>query len=334
MTSSMPTSLIDKFNRRVDYVRMSVTDRCDFRCVYCMAEEMTFLPREQVLTLEEMAFIARAFTELGVKKIRLTGGEPLIRKNVITLFQQLGDLDGLQELNLTSNGSQLTNMAKPLVEAGVSRINISLDTLKADKFKELTRTGNLDTVIAGIDAAIAAGFSRIKLNAVVLKGRNDDEILDLVNFAISKGVDISFIEEMPLGNISEHDRALSFCSSDDIQEIIAQQYPLTEITATTAGPSRYFSLAGESIRVGFISPHSHNFCGDCNRVRVTVEGRLLLCLGNEHSVDLRHIIRANPGDIKVLKQAIIDSLDIKPERHYFDLEQEVQIVRFMNTTGG
>lgn len=334
MTTPMPTSLIDKFNRRVDYVRISVTDRCDFRCVYCMSEEMTFLPREQVLTLEEIAFIARAFTELGVSKIRLTGGEPLIRKNVISLFQQLGQLDGLEELNLTSNGSQLTKMAQPLVDAGVNRINISLDTLKADKFKELTRTGNLDTVMAGIDAAIAADFGRIKLNAVVLKGRNDDEVLDLVNFAISKGVDISFIEEMPLGNISEHDRALSFCSSDDIHQTLSQQFQMTEIAATTAGPSRYYSLAGESIRVGFISPHSHNFCADCNRVRVTVEGRLLLCLGNEHSVDLRHIIRANPGNITILKQTIIDALDIKPERHYFDLEQEVQIVRFMNTTGG
>ncbi|ROR97945.1 cyclic pyranopterin monophosphate synthase subunit MoaA [Sinobacterium caligoides] len=334
MNTDQPTTLIDRFNRRVDYVRMSVTDRCDFRCVYCMAEEMTFLPREQILSLEEIAFIARAFVELGVSKIRLTGGEPLIRRNAIDLFQQLGRLPGLKELNLTSNGSQLPRLAQPLVDAGTTRINISLDTLDADKFKELTRTGDLHKVLAGIDAAIAAGFQRVKLNAVILKGRNDDEILDLVAFAIDKGVDITFIEEMPLGDISEHDRALSFCSSDEILAMIEARYSVTASTSSTPGPSRYYQVSGQTTRIGFISPHSHNFCDSCNRVRVTVEGRLLLCLGNEHSVDLRQVIRSYPGDMVRLKQAIIDSLDIKPERHHFDLSDDVQIVRFMNTTGG
>ncbi len=327
-------ALIDRFNRRVDYVRISVTDRCDFRCVYCMAEDMTFLPRNKILSLEEIAFISRAFVELGVAKIRLTGGEPLIRKNVIGLFQQLGQLDGLTELNLTSNGSQLSKFAQPLVDAGTTRINISLDTLDADKFKELTRTGDLSKVLAGIDASIAAGFKRIKLNAVILKGRNDDEILDLVRFAIDKNIDISFIEEMPLGQISEHDRALSFYSSDEIYSDLQSQYQLIASTDTTPGPSRYYQIAGTNSRVGFISPHSHNFCADCNRVRVTVEGRLLLCLGNEHSVDLRAVIRAYPNDMDKLKDTIIKAMDLKPERHEFDLNEDVQIIRFMNTTGG
>jgi len=327
-------ALIDRFNRRVDYVRISVTDRCDFRCVYCMAEDMTFLPRNKILSLEEIAFISRAFVELGVAKIRLTGGEPLIRKNVIGLFQQLGQLDGLTELNLTSNGSQLSKFAQPLVDAGTTRINISLDTLDADKFKELTRTGDLSKVLAGIDASIAGGFKRIKLNAVILKGRNDDEILDLVRFAINKNIDISFIEEMPLGQISEHDRALSFYSSDEIYSDLQSQYQLIASTDTTPGPSRYYQIAGTNSRVGFISPHSHNFCADCNRVRVTVEGRLLLCLGNEHSVDLRAVIRAYPNDMDKLKDTIIKAMDLKPERHEFDLNEDVQIIRFMNTTGG
>ena len=328
-------ALVDRFNRRVDYVRLSVTDRCDFRCVYCMAEEMTFAPRSQVLSLEELALIGRAFVNLGVKKIRITGGEPLVRNNVLSLFEQLGQLPDLDELTLTTNGSKLSRAASQLKHAGVKRINISLDSLQADKFQRITRTGKLDTVLTGIDAAIDAGFEKIKLNAVILKGRNDDEILDLVEFARSKAIDLSFIEEMPLGIIDEHSRALSFCSSNEIRQRIETRFTLIESSETTAGPSRYFRFADSLSRIGFISPHSHNLCHLCNRVRVTAEGRLLLCLGNEHSADLRQVLRENPNDIERLQQTIIDAMDLKPERHYFEIDDDTpQIVRFMNTTGG
>ena len=333
----MPTNrpqLIDRFGRRVDYIRLSVTDRCDFRCVYCMAEDMQFVPRAEVLTLEELYRVGEAFTELGVNKIRLTGGEPLVRHNIMYLIEKLGKLNGLDELLLTTNGSQLAKMAGPLRDAGVSRINISLDSLDGDKFRRLTRTGNLDKVLEGVDAAIAAGFEGIKLNAVVLKGRNEDEVLDLVDYAISKGVDISFIEEMPLGLIDEHDRALSFCSSDEVRTAIGQRYPLEESPYNTGGPSTYYGITGETSRVGFISPHSHNFCHLCNRVRLTVEGRLLLCLGNEYSTDLRDLLRDESCDRDRLQQAIVAAMDLKPEKHHFNLDAEPEIVRFMNMTGG
>jgi cyclic pyranopterin phosphate synthase len=333
-----PNKLIDRFGRHINYVRLSVTDRCDFRCVYCMAEEMTFLPRKEILSLEEIEIIARVFTELGVNKIRLTGGEPLIRKGVLGLTQKLGALTGLEELTITTNGSQLATMADGLKQAGIKRINISLDTLKADRFKSLTRTGDLLKVRQGIDAALAAGFERIKINAVLLKGRNDDEAVDLVNFCRKHNLDISFIEEMPLGVIDEHDRAVSYLSSDELKKTIEQVHTLTASSDKTGGPSKYYRMSDSDIKVGFISPHSHNFCGDCNRVRVTVEGKLLLCLGNEHSVDLRAILRQPLGDASTIKDAvktaIVDSMTIKPERHYFDLDNEPQIVRFMNATGG
>lgn len=325
-------ALVDRFGRTVDYVRLSVTDRCDFRCVYCMAEDMTFLPHQQVLSLEEIEQVATAFVGLGVKKIRLTGGEPLVRRDAIKLIRAVGALDA--ELAITTNGSQLVQMATHLKEAGVDRLNISIDSLKEDKFKEMTRTGKLPQVMAGIDAAVAAGFERIKLNAVVMKGRNDDEVLDLVEYARSSGVDVCFIEEMPLGHISEHDRAEAYCSSDEVRSIIEERYALQPTTERTAGPSRYYRMQGTESRVGFISPHSHNFCSECNRVRVTVEGRLLLCLGNEHSVDLRETLRKYPDDIERLQQVIIKAMDLKPEKHEFDLDDEPQIVRFMNMTGG
>lgn len=334
MNEAASPLLIDRFNRQVEYVRLSVTDRCDFRCVYCMAEEMTFAPRADILTLEELELIARAFVELGAKKIRLTGGEPLVRQNIMALVENIGQLDGLHELTLTTNGSQLTKQASALHQAGIKRINISIDSLKPERFKKITRTGDLQKVLNGIDAAIATGFKRIKLNTVILKGRNEDEIIDLVNFARDKKVDISFIEEMPLGLIDEHNRALSFCSSDEIRDIVSAQYPLTSTDETTSGPSHYYSMNDSESRIGFISPHSHNFCHLCNRVRVTVEGRLLLCLGNEHSADLKTVLRANPGEIDPLKDAIIAAMDLKPEKHHFNLKEEPQIVRFMNMTGG
>ena len=334
MSQTNNSQLIDRFNRQVSYVRLSVTDRCDFRCVYCMAEDMVFSPKDQILSLEEIELTARAFVELGVSKIRLTGGEPLVRHDVMSLIGNIGKLDGLDDFTLTTNGSQLPKYAPALRESGIARINISIDSLQPERFTNITRTGKLEQVLAGIDAAIAADFKKIKLNAVILKGRNDDEILDLVDFARAKKVDLSFIEEMPLGLIDEHNRALSFCSSDEIREAISERYALTATTETTGGPSRYYAMSDSESRIGFISPHSHNFCHLCNRVRVTVEGRLLLCLGNEHSVDLRKVLRAYPGDIEPLKEAIVDAMAIKPERHYFDLEEKPEIVRFMNMTGG
>ena len=234
--------LVDNFGRTVNYVRISVTDRCDFRCVYCMDEEMQFVPRAKLLSLEEISVIARAFTELGVSKIRITGGEPLIRRNITKLFYDIGELEDLKELTLTTNGSQLPKLAGELKEAGVKRINISLDSLDPDKFRRLTRVGELDKVLAGIDAAEAAGFEKIKINSVILKNRNDDEVLDLVGFAAARGMDISFIEEMPLGVIGDHDRAEAYYSSDEIRADLEQRYTLLPTTETTGGPSRYYKI--------------------------------------------------------------------------------------------
>ncbi len=331
---SNTTQLIDRFGRIVDYVRISITDRCDFRCQYCMAEDMVFLPRAQILTLEEIHTIARAFTELGVKKIRVTGGEPLVRKGALQLLENLGRLPGLNELVLTTNGSQLTAMAQAIKSACVKRLNISLDTLDAKKFKDITRTGDLHQVLRGIEAARQARFKRIKINAVVLKNRNHEETADLVQFAIDRDLDISFIEEMPLGVIGSHDRAEAYYSSDDIKADLERHFNLIASTEKTGGPSKYFQVAGTSTKVGFISPHSHNFCSTCNRVRLTVEGRLLLCLGNEHSIDLKKVIRANPGNLDALKNAIIEAMKIKPEKHEFNLNEQPVIFRHMNVTGG
>lgn len=326
--------LVDNFGRCVDYVRISVTDRCDFRCVYCMAEEMEFLPRSAILTLEEIELIATAFVGLGVKKIRITGGEPLIRSNIMSLLHAIHQLEGLEELVMTTNGSQLGKCADALRNTGVSRLNISIDSLQADKFQRITRVGKLDKVLQGIEAARKAGFKRIKLNAVIQKGQNDDEILDLVAFCMARELDLTFIEEMPLGHVSEHSRAEQYCSSDEVRAIIESEHRLVPTTETSNGPSRYYRLADSPIRLGFISPHSHNFCAQCNRVRLTAEGRLLLCLGNEHSVDLRAIVRQYPGELAPVQQAIVTAMDLKPESHEFDLEGEPQIVRFMNMTGG
>jgi cyclic pyranopterin phosphate synthase len=299
-----------------------------------MSENMTFLPREQLLTLEEIIQIGRCFTELGVSKIRITGGEPLHRRNILSVFEAFGQLEGLNDLTLTTNGTQLHRFAKPLADAGVTRVNISLDTLDADRFKALTRNGDIDKVLNGIDAAQEVGFKRLKLNAVVLKNRNHDEVIVLVEHAIKRGIDISFIEEMPLGVIGDHDREECYYSSDEIRRDLERTFDLIPTTETTGGPSRYYRIANEQSRVGFISPHSHNFCDTCNRVRLTAEGRLLLCLGQEHSVDLRAVVRAHPGDDAALKQAIREAMKIKPLGHDFDLSAKPVIFRHMNHTGG
>ncbi len=331
--TSTPAELVDGFGRAITYLRLSVTDRCDFRCVYCMAEEMTFLPRHDILSIEEMTSAAQAFTELGVKKIRITGGEPLIRKNIGQLFKNLSTFDQLDELTLTSNGSQITQHIQHLVDAGVKRINISLDSLQADRFTALTRTGKLTQVLSGIECALQAGL-HVKINSVILKHRNSDEVIDLVNFAVSKKMDISFIEEMPLGYIEEHQRAQEFISSAELKTLIEKKYSLSPSSKNTGGPSKYWQVNNTDTAIGFISPHSNNFCSSCNRVRVTAEGKLLLCLGNEHSVDLRKILRENPNNIELLKEQIILAMNNKPKEHTFDLETEPEIVRFMNMTGG
>lgn len=327
------SKLTDRFGRTVNYVRLSVTDRCDFRCVYCMAEDMTFLPRQQVLTLEEIARLARTFSSLGTEKIRLTGGEPLVRRNILELVKEIGGY-GLRDFAMTTNGSQLPAMADDLRRAGLHRVNISLDSLDEARFRHITRTGRLTQVLDGIDAAREAGFRGIKLNTVVLKGRNDDEVPALVDFARRKGIDITFIEEMPLGQINEHDRGLAFCSSDEVRDIIREHHEMVPATEDSGGPARYYRMPDSSSRIGFISPHSHNFCSTCNRVRVTVEGRLLLCLGNEHSVDLRRVLRGHPVTDDKLRQTIVDAMELKPEKHHFEVGGDVQILRFMNMTGG
>ncbi|CAE6930438.1 MULTISPECIES: GTP 3',8-cyclase MoaA [Pseudomonas] len=330
----MHGSMQDGFGRHIDYLRMSVTDRCDFRCVYCMAEEMTFLPREQILSLEELYRLAALFVGQGVKKIRLTGGEPLVRRGIVGLCEQIAALPGLRELVMTTNGSQLVKLAKPLADAGVKRLNISLDSLQADKFHAITRTGDLQQVLDGIEAARQAGFERIKLNTVAMAGRNEDEVLDLVEFALARDLDITFIEEMPLGDVGRS-RGESFFASDQVRDLIAERYSIIDSAEQSGGPARYIRLEGfAQSRIGFISPHSHNFCATCNRVRLTVEGRLLLCLGHENSVDLRALLRRYPENDQPLLDAVGAGLQRKPERHEFTHDNDIQVVRFMNATGG
>ena len=327
--------LVDSFGRSINYLRLSVTDRCDFRCVYCMAEEMEFVPRQQLLTIEEMSQIAEVFVALGVQKIRITGGEPLVRRNITQLLHKLGQLTALQELTLTTNGSQLKQYAQHIFNAGIKRINVSLDSLQPDRFKALTRTGNLDTVMQGIQSARQVGL-KVKINSVILRHKNADEVVPLINFAIAHNMDISFIEEMPLGLIDTHQRANEFISSKALRQIIEQHYELSfmQHNDSTSGPSRYWQVKGHTSKIGFISPHSENFCLHCNRVRLTATGQLLLCLGNEHSVDLKALIRRYPNDTNRLKSTIMHAMQAKPEKHHFTLDDEPQIVRFMNASGG
>jgi GTP 3',8-cyclase len=331
---NLPSKLIDQFGRQVDYIRLSITDRCDFRCVYCMAEDMTFLSRDEVLSLEECARLVKAFVHLGVTKVRITGGEPLVRKNSLWLFEEIGSLKGLNELVLTTNGSQLSTQALALKKAGVKRINISIDSLKSEKFKQITRTGRLEQVLDGLQASIHAGFDGIKLNTVLMRGQNDDETSDLVQFAIDNKVDISFIEEMPLGEV-DHTRNSTFVSNSDTLKLLQSKYLLAPSTHNSGGPARYWQVADTNTKIGFISPHSHNFCESCNRVRITCKGELYLCLGQEDKVDLMPLLRENPTDDTPLIKAILNSMKIKPKGHDFDLRRaEPAVVRFMSHTGG
>jgi cyclic pyranopterin phosphate synthase len=312
---------------------MSITDRCDFRCTYCMAEEMTFLPRHEVMSLEECLQVAKVFVGLGVSKLRITGGEPLVRKDALWLVERLGALPGLDNLVMTTNGSQLDRFAPALKAAGVRRINISLDTLKPARFREITRIGDLAKVLRGIEAARAAGFRRTKLNTVMMRGVNDDEFADLVQFALDHELDISFIEEMPLGEI--HGRSNTYISSEETRELLGRRFELIPSTESSGGPARYWRVSGSETRVGFISPHSHNFCDSCNRVRITAKGELYPCLGQNDALQLLPVLRQHPGADAPLRQAIMDSMGIKPWGHDFTQQMDApQVVRFMSMTGG
>ncbi|HLD10436.1 MAG TPA: GTP 3',8-cyclase MoaA [Methylophilaceae bacterium] len=333
--NALPNNVLtDQFGRKVDYIRLSITDRCDFRCVYCMSEDMTFLPRNEVLSLEECVRLVKVFVSLGVEKVRITGGEPLVRKNALWLFEEIGQLPGLHELVTTTNGSQLEQQAQALRKAGVKRINISLDSLDTERFRKITRVGELDKVLRGIAAAKEAGFDNIKLNTVLMRGINDDETLSLVDFAIMQGIDISFIEEMPLGEVN-HTRDSTFASNEVTLKLLQAHHNLISSAETTGGPARYWRVPGTNTRVGFISPHSHNFCESCNRVRITCKGELYLCLGQEDKVDLMPLLRSYPNDDAPLIDAIVDSMQIKPKGHDFDLKRaQPAVIRFMSHTGG
>lgn len=313
---------------------MSVTDRCDFRCIYCMSEKMTFLPKKDLLTLEEIYRVASIFISLGVEKIRLTGGEPLVRKNIDLLFKNLGENQNLKELTVTTNASQLKKKAPMLIRSGVKRINISLDSLNPTNFKKMTRTGNLKDVLEGIDYAISIGLKEIKLNAVLMKGINDHEIFDLVNFAINKKIDISFIEEMPLGE-TDFIRSNTAISNDFVLRKVKEVYEINKTSYKTGGPAQYWKINETNTRLGLISPHSHNFCADCNRVRISCKGELFLCLGQNDKIELMPLLRSNPINDQPIKDAILKSMQIKPAAHEFNINSnKPAVVRFMSHTGG
>jgi GTP 3',8-cyclase len=299
-----------------------------------MAEKMEFLPKTELLSLEEIDRIASIFISLGVEKIRITGGEPLVRKNIDSLFSSLSKNKGLKELTLTTNASQLKKKALMLKSSGVKRINISLDSLDPLTFKKMTRTGVLEDVLKGIEHAVEVGFEKIKLNTVLMKGINDHELFELIDYAIKHGLDISFIEEMPLGS-TDFERKVTAVSNNDVLEKIKDKYSVKSISLSTGGPAKYWQIEGSNTRVGLISPHSHNFCEDCNRVRISCKGELFLCLGQEEKIELMPLLRNHLHDDQPIKDAIINSMKIKPLSHEFNLNQsKPAIVRFMSHTGG
>ena len=328
--------LIDPFKRKISYVRVSVTDRCDFRCTYCMSEDMEFLPKKDVLSLEELDRLCNTFIDLGVKKLRITGGEPLVRKNIMQLFSNLGKKlgQGLEELTLTTNGSQLDRYAKDLFENGVRRINVSLDSLEKNKFKKITRIGDLNKVINGIMVAKKAGL-KIKINAVALKGINDNEILNLVNWCGENKFSLTFIEVMPMGEIGEK-RADQYMPLTEVKSLIQTKYSLTEDSLRTGGPARYVYCHETDQKIGFITPHTHNFCELCNRVRITCTGEMYMCLGQQDKADLKSPLRKSEND-QMLKDVIYEAILRKPKGHDFVIERkenEQFVPRHMNVTGG
>lgn len=329
-------SMIDPFGRMVEYLRVSVTDRCDFRCVYCMAEDMTFLPKQELLTLEELERLCTVFVEKGVRKLRLTGGEPLVRRGIMDLVRNLGkmlDGGGLDELTLTTNGSQLAKYSKELVDAGVKRINVSLDTLDEAKFAEITRWGRLPQVMKGLEAAKSAGL-QIKINAVALKDVNEHEIEGMMQWAHGEGFDFTLIETMPLGEIDE-DRTDQYLPLSTVRERLEKKYSLIDIPYKTGGPARYVRVRETDGRVGFITPMTHNFCESCNRVRLTCTGTLYMCLGQDDAADLRAPLRGSNGN-ELVAQAIDEAIGRKPKGHDFIIGRNSapSVSRHMSTTGG
>ena len=330
--------MIDPFGRPITYLRVSVTDRCDFRCVYCMAEDMTFLPKADVLSLEELERLCSAFVRRGVRKLRMTGGEPLVRRNVMSLFRGLGrhlESGALDELTLTTNGSQLAKYAQELAAIGVRRVNVSIDTLDKEKFRQITRWGDLDQVMRGLDAAQQAGL-HIKLNAVALRGVNDGEFGELIRFSHGRGMDLVLIEVMPMGEMGGETRLEQYLPLSLVRADIAREFTLGETDYRTGGPARYFTVAETGGRLGFITPLTHNFCESCNRVRLTCTGTLYMCLGQEDAADLRAPLRAAQGD-ELLDRAITEAIARKPKGHDFVIDRRHSapaVRRHMSVTGG
>ena len=332
-----PAPLIDPFGRTVDYLRVSVTDRCDFRCVYCMAEEMTFLPKKDLLTLEELDTLCRRFMAAGVRKIRLTGGEPLVRRNIMQLIRSIGGevkAGNLDELTITTNGSQLGKMAEDLYDAGVRRVNISLDTLNPERFRKITRWGDLDKVLTGLEAAREAGLG-VKINAVALKGDNDDELGDMLAWCGEQGFDMTIIEVMPMGDIGTENRLDQYLPLSRVRADLSKRFTLTDIPFRTGGPARYVEVGETGRKLGFITPLTHNFCESCNRVRVTCTGQLYMCLGQDDNADLRKALRE--GGDAALDSAVAEAITRKPKGHDFVIDRRQSgptVSRHMNVTGG
>ncbi|MHA6263956.1 GTP 3',8-cyclase MoaA [Arenibacterium sp. CAU 1754] len=335
----MSAPLIDPFARAITYLRVSVTDRCDFRCVYCMSENMTFLPKKELLTLEELDRMCSTFIGLGVEKLRITGGEPLVRKGIMTFFNAMTrhlDSGALKELTLTTNGSQLEKYADDLYAAGVRRVNISLDTLDDQKFADITRWGRLPQVMRGIDAAQRAGL-RVKINAVALKGFNEPELPQITQWCAERDMDLTWIEVMPMGDIGNENRLDQYWSLKDVRAAYAEHYTVTDLAESSGGPARYVRLEETGQKIGFITPLTHNFCESCNRVRLTCTGELFMCLGQEDNADLRTALRDNPDSNEPLEEAIRAAILHKPKGHDFDYSRQKldgQMSRHMSHTGG
>ena len=330
--------MIDPFGRDISYLRVSVTDRCDFRCTYCMSEDMTFLPKKDVLSLEELERLCGVFVKLGVKKLRLTGGEPLVRKNIMSLIRNLGqhlDTGDLEELTLTTNGTQLHKYAEELFDCGVKRVNVSIDTLDPEKFTEITRWGKLENVLRGIEAAADSGL-KIKLNTVALRGTNDNELPNMVRWAGEQGFDITIIEVMPMGDIGAENRVNQYLPLSMVRSNLSEHFSLRDIDYKTGGPARYVEIEGTGTKIGFITPLTHNFCESCNRVRLTCTGTLYMCLGQEDAADLKIPLRNSEGD-EALTRAIQEAISRKPKGHDFIIDRRqknTSVPRHMSVTGG
>ncbi len=334
-TVTLPRNMLtDALGRRISYLRISVTDRCDLRCRYCMAERMTFLPKDRVLTLEEIALLADLFIARGIRKIRLTGGEPLVRRDITDLARRIGRHlgDGLEELTLTTNGTRLAQHADDLYDAGIRRINVSLDSLDPDRFAHVTRNGDIRQVFEGLRAARSAGLA-VKINMVALKGINEDEILPMIRWCDSQGFDLTLIETMPLGDTGE-DRTDHYLPLTQVADMIRQHHPLTPVGHRTGGPARYHSVAGMNARLGLITPLTQNFCSDCNRMRITCEGKIFMCLGHDDHVDLKTAFRT--GGLGAVEPLIDRALRLKPAKHDFQIGKGLQpaVRRHMSSTGG